>query len=155
MSFDDERWKQKRFEAPHPTEAPGSGVPAGVVWAGVIWTAIGAFQLLVIVGLYLRTGVVSSVGPLIGAVLFLKAGRGAMFGTTPGTVRSGIFSVLLGFVWVAVGVLSAQTFGSQANGWLLVLIGGVLGGALVLAGVMAVSAGPSYQRWRDANLGRQ
>jgi hypothetical protein len=118
----------------------------------MIWVATGAFALLAVLVLSAQTGTIRTPGSVLGGLLFLYGGLRATSGTTPGTLRSGIGSILLGLIWVIVGVFLSTNLAPRSNGPLL--ISGGMGGALILAGLLAVSGHSSYQKWRDARAGR-
>jgi hypothetical protein len=148
MSFDYERWKQSQYSATEQQTAATISFPTAVTWAGMIWITIGAFALLSVAILSLQTGTVRTPGAALGGLLFLYGGLRATSGTTPGTIRSGIGSILLGFISIAQGLM-LPSLGRDADAKLQLVCWG-FGGAFILAGFLAVTADGSYQKWRTA-----
>ena len=151
MSFDYERWKESQFSRMEQEITSTTAFPPSILWAGIIWVAIGVLTLLTVGVLSAQTGTIRSPGSVLAGLFFLYGGFRTTSGATPGTLKSGIASILLGFVWVGSGVLSTN-LGVGSNGVLLVVSGG-MGGALILAGFLAVIGRSCYQRWRDAHAG--
>jgi hypothetical protein len=98
-----------------------------------------------------RLGCGSAIG-----VFFLWAGVRAWRGTAGGLVGPGVASVALGLLYIGVGLLLGLPLAMRANGGqavLLLLLGaacGLLGLALLAAGVMAFCAEGAYQTWRES-----
>jgi hypothetical protein len=151
MSFDYERWKQSQFNSMEEEIPSRMAFPPSITWAGMIWATIGVITLLSVLVLSSQTGTIRSPGSILAGLLFLYGGIRATCGTTPGTLRSGIASIVLGFIWVGAGVLSLKWV-PWSNGMFLFISGG-MGGALILAGFLAVIGQSSYQKWRDACAG--
>jgi hypothetical protein len=151
MSFDYERWKKAQFASMEEAIPSRVAFPPSITWAGMIWALTGVLTLGSVLVLSLQTGTIRTPGSILAGLLFLYGGLRATSGTTPGTFRSGIASIVLGVIWVCAGVLST-TWGFGSNGALLIISGG-MGGAFILAGVLAVSGQPSYQKWRAAHAG--
>jgi hypothetical protein len=148
MSFDYERWKQSQFGAMEQENTAAIPFPTAVAWAGTIWATIGVLALLSVAILSLQTNTVRTPGSALGGLLFLYGGVRAMNGTTPGTFRSGVASILLGFVWVAAGFMM-PTLGRDSD-VVVKLVSWGFGAAVISAGVLAVGADSSYKRWRNA-----
>jgi hypothetical protein len=151
MSFDYERWKEAQLNGMEQDTTSGSAFPNSIWWAGMIWSATGVFALLTVAILSLQTGTLRTPGSVLGGLLFLYGGVRATTGTTPDTLRTGIASIALGIAWIAAGVLMTN-LGLGANGMQL-LLSGVMGGALILAGFLALSGRSSYRAWRAAHAG--
>ena len=152
MSFDYERWKESQFSRMEQETAPGTAFPPSITWAGIIWAATGVFTLGTVLVLSAQTGNLRSPGSVLAGLFFLYGGLRTTSGATPGTLRSGIASILLGIVWVGAGVLMFTNLGLGSNGVGLLVTGG-MGGALILAGFLAVAGRSSYQKWREAHAG--
>jgi hypothetical protein len=151
MSCDYEQWKASQLKSMEENTTPRVAFPPSITWAGMIWATIGVITLLMVVVLSLQIGTIRSPGSVLAGFLFLYGGLRATSGTTPGTLRSGIASIVLGFIWVSAGVLFTKSgLGSISS----LLISGGSGGALILAGLLAVIGRSSYQKWREANAGR-
>jgi hypothetical protein len=151
MSFDYERWKEEQFSRMRQEAASGVAFPASVTWAGVIWAATGVFTLVVVAVLSWRTGTLRSPGAALGGLLFLYGGVRAASGAAPGTLRSGIGSIVLGCLWVGAGLVITNLGLGPAG--LQLLISGGMGGALILAGFLAVIGRSDYHKWREASAG--
>jgi hypothetical protein len=152
MSFDYEGWKESQFRRMEQETASKIAFPPSITWAGIIWAATGVFSLLTVMVLSWQTGTIRSPGAVLGGLLFLYGGLRATSGTTPGTLRTGIASIVLGIIWVGAGVLLSTKLALGPNVMLLLISGG-MGGALILAGFLAVTGRSSYQKWRDAHAG--
>ena len=152
MSFDYERWKESQLSRVGQDITFKTAFPLSITVAGIIWAAIGVFALGTVIVLSSQTGTIRSPGAILAGLFFLYGGFRTTSGATPGTLRSGIASILLGFLWVGAGVIMSTNLGLQPNG-LLLLISGGMGGTLILAGFLAVIGRSSYQRWRDAHAG--
>lgn len=144
MPFDYERWKAEQFHAMEQETASPVSFPASITFAGMIWIAIGALTLLSLVVVERAP----SPGAILGGLLFLYGGIRATRGTSPGMLGSGIGSLLLGVTWVAVGPAIASLRNGSDAVVLLVCVG--LGGALILAGFLALMGRSNYQKWREA-----
>jgi hypothetical protein len=151
MSFDYERWKESQFRRMEQPATSGTAFPLSITWAGIIWAATGVFTLGTVVILSSQTGTLRTPGSVLAGLFFLYGGLRTTSGATPGTLGSGIASILLGFAWVGVGVVSTN-LGLGANGMGLLVSGG-MGGALILAGFLALAGRSSYQKWRGAHAG--
>ncbi len=60
-------------------------------------------------------------------------------------------SIVLGFLWIGVGIMLPAKAGAGANN-IVLLVSFAMGGAFVLAGFLAMSGDSSYQKWRNAQL---
>jgi hypothetical protein len=152
MSFEYERWKESQFSRMEQETTASTAFPPSITWAGIIWAAIGVFTLGAIMVLSWQTGTIRSPGSILAGLFFLYGGLRTTSGTTPGTLLSGIASILLGSTWVGAGVMSAN-LGLGSNAMLLLISGG-MGGALILAGFLALTGRSSYQKWREAHAAR-
>jgi len=152
MSFDYERWKESQWSRVEQDVTFTTAFPLSITVAGFIWAAIGALTLGTVLVLSSQTGTIRSPGGILAGLFFLYGGFRAMSGTSPGTLRSGVASILLGSLWVGAGVVMSTNLGLESNGMLLLISGG-MGGALILAGFLAVMGRSNYQRWRDARAG--
>jgi hypothetical protein len=148
MSFDYERWKQSQYSAMEQENSAAAPFPTAVTWAGMIWTAIGVLALLSVAILSMQTGTVRTPGSILGGLFFLYGGVRATSGTTPGTFRSGIGSILLGFVSIAQGYM-LPSLGRDSDVVVQLVCWG-FGGAFLFAGFLAATADASYQKWRNA-----
>jgi hypothetical protein len=148
MPFDYEQWKKAQFVgSPVVQQLDHAAVafPAAITFAGLIWVGMGCLALLSVAVLSAQTGEIRTPGSIVAGLLFIYGGLRAMSGTTPGTFRSGIASILLGFVWAVVGFVT-PSMGIRSVVVQLVSCG--MGGAMMLAGLLAVTANSNYQRWR-------
>jgi hypothetical protein len=156
MPFDYERWKKSQFSqnSPMEEEATFKAVfPRSIMWTGLIWCTIGGLHLGFVLMSYFRTWTFrDSGGPIIAGFFYLYAGLRAATGTTPGTVLSGIVSILFGLVWIGVVLLTAKTEGFRPNDVMMMLICCAMGLAILVAGFLAVTGGSSYQVWRNARM---
>jgi hypothetical protein len=152
MSFDYERWKESQFSRMEQETTSGTAFPTSITWAGIIWAATGVFTLGTVVVLSLQTGTIRSPGSVLAGLFFLYGGLRTTSGATPGTLRSGIASILLGFAWVGARVILSMNLGLGSN-HMVMLISGGMGGALILAGLLALNGRCSYQKWREAHAG--
>ena len=152
MSFDYERWKESQLSRVGQDITFKTAFPPSITVAGIIWAAIGVFTLGTVIVLSSQTGTIRSPGAILAGLFFLYGGFRTTSGATPGTLRSGIASILLGFLWVGAGVIMSTYVGFQSTGMVLLISGG-MGGALILAGFLAVIGQSSYQKWRDACAG--
>jgi hypothetical protein len=148
MSFEYKRWKENQFRATNDTPTHAGGCPTILFLVGVIWVAVGLLLLLTILMHSLKSGKPS---PFVGLVFFglfhLSSGLQTIYGRAAGTIRSGIGSVFLGFVWTMVAVVGAKQ-GTNPNAPLIALGVGVVGVSLLVAGCLAMLFSPTYQRWR-------
>jgi hypothetical protein len=151
MSFDYERWKESQLSRVEQETTFKTAFPLSITVAGIIWVAIGVFTLGTVIVLSSQTGTIRSPGAILGGLFFLYGGFRTTSGATPGTLRSGIASILLGFLWVGAGVIMSTYLSFRSTG--MVLLSAGMGGALILAGCLAISGRSSYQRWRDAQEG--
>jgi hypothetical protein len=152
MTFNYEQWKQAQFGAVEQQQQHSAVItfPASVAWAGIIWATIGVVTILAIV-LSSPAGTVRSPGTVLGGVFFLYGGIRAASGTTPGTRGSGIGSILLGSLWLGVGVMLQSVPGRNE---IALLVNCAFGGAFVVAGILAVAGDANYQKWRAAQAAR-
>jgi hypothetical protein len=125
--------------------------PTSIMFAGIIWAAIGVLILGTVIELSSQIGTVRSPGSIVAGLFFLYGGFRTTSGATPGTLRSGVASILLGLLWIGSGAIMMNLDLQSADK--LLLISGAMGGALVLAGILAVIGRSSYQKWRDAHAG--
>jgi hypothetical protein len=155
MSFDYERWKESQFSRMEQEITSRTAFPPSITWAGIIWIATGVFTLVTVGVLSLQTGTIRTPGSVLAGLFFLYGGFRTTSGATPGTFRNGIASILLGvaWVWVGSGVVLFTNSGLGSNGIMALLISVGMGGALILAGFLAVCGRSSYQKWRDAHAG--
>jgi hypothetical protein len=153
MSFDYERWKESQFIQMEQETTSRTAFPPSILWAGIIWTATGVFTLATVMVLSWQTGTIRTPGSVLGGLFFLYGGLRTTSGATPGTFRSGIASILLGFIWVGVGALLSTYLSLRSNAIVLLLISSGMGGALILAGFLALTGRSSYQKWREAHAG--
>jgi hypothetical protein len=151
MSFDYERWKESQLRPMGHDLTFKTTFPTSIMFAGIIWAAIGVFILGTVIVLSTQTGTIRSPGSIVAGLFFLYGGFRTTSGATPGTLRSGVASILLGFLWIGSGAIMANLDLQSADK--LLLISGAMGGALVLAGFLAVIGRSSYQKWRDAHAG--
>ena len=149
MSFDYERWKESQLSTLERDFAFKPAFPTSIMVAGLIWAAIGVFTLGTVAVLSSQTGAIRSPGAIMAGLFFLYGGVRTTSGASPGTLRGGIASMLLGFLWIGSGVIMSN-LDHQSAGKLL-LISGAAGGALLLAGFLAVIGRSSYQKWREAH----
>jgi hypothetical protein len=150
MGFDYEGWKKLQLSEEETDTAPRAAFPLSVMWAGIIWAAVGGVILLTVLALSWQAGTIRSPGSILASLLFLYGGLRAISGTTPGTLRSGIASIVLGLIWIGAGVFMT-TLVLPSNGTQVILLSGGMGGALILAGSLAVIGGKNYQKWRHAS----
>jgi hypothetical protein len=151
MSFDYERWKKKHFKRLDETTY-GPVYPPAIMWAGLIWVIAGCLHSAMVLFHSWKTVNLPEPRLLIPGVLYLLIGIRAISGTTPGTIRTGIVSILYGLFWAGVAQLTFKTVGLYTNGAVLsVLVSSGLGGSLLLAGFLAVIAGPRYKRWHNSD----
>jgi hypothetical protein len=113
----------------------------------MIWVAVGVIHLVAVPEAFLKTGKSGLGGLIVLGLIHLCCGLRTLGGTASGTVRSGIFSLVYGFVWTMVAVVGAKQ-GTNPNAPLLALGIGVVGVALLVAGCLAMIASADYQRWR-------
>ena len=160
MPFDYEEWKKAQFSAsptvrqinPAAINPAAIPFPVAITWAGIIWAGMGVFTLLCVLALSAQTGTIRTPGSIVAALLFLYGGVRAVSGTTPGTFRSGVASVILGFIWAISGFTMAGLMTPTA-GFRIVLLQALacgMGGGMMLAGFLAVGGNSSYLRWRAA-----
>jgi hypothetical protein len=121
--------------------------PLSITVAGIIWAAIGVFTLGTVIVLSSQTGTIRSPGAILAGLFFLYGGFRTTSGATPGTLRSGIASILLGFLWVGAGVIMSTNLGFQSAGMVLLISGG-MGRALILAGVLSIVVDEDFIRRR-------
>ena len=152
MSFDYERWKESQLSRVGQDITFKTAFPLSITVAGIIWAAMGVFTLGTVIVLSSQTGTIRSPGAILGGLFFLYGGFRTTSGATPGTLRSGIASILLGLLWVGTGVIMSTSLNLPSNDTLLLFSGG-MGGALILAGFLAVIGRSSYRSWRDAHAG--
>jgi hypothetical protein len=153
MSFNYERWKESQLSQVGQDTTVTAAFPLSITVAGLIWAGIGVLTLGAALVLSSLAGTIRSPGTILAGLFFLFGGFRAASGASPGTLRGGVASILLGILWVSAGVIMSTAMGLQSNG-MLVLISGGMGGALILAGFLAVMGRSSYQRWREAHAGR-
>src|SRR5262245_44390778 len=108
MSFDYERWKKSQYSRMEQETTSGTAFPPSITWAGIIWAATGVLTLAAVMVLSWQTGTIRTPGAILGGLFFLYGGLRTTSGASPGTLRSGIASILLGFAWVGVGILSTN-----------------------------------------------
>jgi hypothetical protein len=151
MSFNYERWKEEQYSAPAVGRRAAVALPAAAFWAGMIWAVVGLIHLLAVPVIALKLGKPGSLAGLVFlGLVHLYWGFRTMNGTAAGTVRNGIMSIAYGLLWVVVAGVGAKQ-GTNPNAPLVALGLGAFGGALLLAGSLAMIASASYQRWRRAN----
>lgn len=146
--------------------------PAIVRVAGIIWLCVGGLSTLNMAAAFLLGGVNNAgvgAGPgccpgLVAGVVafaFLHCGYQTVTGKAKDTLGNGIGSIVLGLLQLAgalligVGGVLAQNQG--ANGpppevlMAVAVVAGVLGAALVLAGILALAGRSRYREWREVN----
>lgn len=167
--FEDEDDNEDDYVSP-PT------FPAIVKLAGIIWLCVGALSALNMAISFILGGVNKAGlggGPgccpgLIAGVVafaFLHTGYQTVIGKAKDTLGNGIGSIvlgllqLLGALLIGVGGILAKNQG--ANGppeevfVVIAAIAGVLGTALVAAGILALAGRSQYRVWREANAPRK
>lgn len=164
-------------DEPYPPPAPA--FPGGVRAAGVLWVAVGGLFVLgscagAVLGVMIQArrpgpaqpnpaeGCTTLVGILIGVGFFL-AGLNVLRGSARDTLVPSVLSILLGVVYLLVGVLALVLSGTPpANpaadmSVALILsgiIGTVMGCGLLLPAGLALAGRPRYLRWRAAQPSR-
>jgi hypothetical protein len=154
VSFDYQRWKELQYGQAQEVAASRVAFPVSVQWAGIIWVVTGVLCFVLVVLRYQMYGNFRGIGTPLAGLLFVYGGLRTTSGTTPGTVRSGIASIVLGLIWIAMGLWMADLVGAQNMSTPVLLLSGGAGGALVLAGFLALTGAADYQKWRAAHAAR-
>jgi hypothetical protein len=150
MSFDYKEWKKQQYSATNDTPKPAISCPTAIYVSAVIWIAVGLIQWMIFILFFLQSQRFGyPVGLIFLGLIHVCCGLRTLSGTATGTVGSGIFSLVYGFVWVGFVAMTAKSATSPDAP--LILFGvGIVGVALLLAGCLAMFASASYQRWHNS-----
>ena len=137
--------------------------PRLVTVAGSIWLSLGGgILLLALLGLtvYVAGSELSRLAVGVGCcaslivalfgVTFLVAGVRTVRGTAPDTLANGIASILLGALFAVLALLEMQARRPRAGELLLAIVGFILAGVLMAAGILALGGRRDYQAWQHA-----
>jgi hypothetical protein len=151
---------------------PAPRCPSGVKAAARIWTIMGVLRLLALAALLVLTlgGPASAqkaapsvpgvaVGVLV-ALILISAGRQTVKGNAKDTLGYGIASLILGLLGVGAVFLEISMLnrlGSLPEPVVLgmfmdILVAGLGGIALMVAGMLAISGRDAYRAWRQGSV---
>lgn len=139
-----------------PQFAPRHKLPGGALAAAIIWIIYGSLQLIGVLG---SLAAVGRPGPqlIIGlgvGVAFLMAGITTSTGKAKGLLANGIVSI----VWGAIILLAMLALGSLVRGLggassIIMLIGVLLGGMMITAGILACMGNGKYKEYHHTKHG--
>jgi hypothetical protein len=117
--------------------------------AGVLWIIYGSLQTLGgMVSLGGRVGAPTIIGLSIG-VSFLIAGIQAVMGKARGMLGAGISSIIWGVLVLIVMVGASSVIREFRHvAGIFAVVGLVIGGMLITAGILACAANGKYKAWR-------
>lgn len=139
-----------------PQFAPRRKLPGGALAASIIWIIYGSLQLIGVLG---SLAIAGRPGPqlIIGlgvGVAFLMAGITTATGKAKGLLANGIVSI----VWGSIILLAMLALGSLVRGLggassIIMLIGVLLGGMMIVAGILACMNNQKFKEYHHTKHG--